>query len=204
MSVSEATVAKEAVLSYSGEPSPFRWSRGEYYQMAELGWFHGMRVELIEGEVMVLSPQNWLHASTTDRAGDVLRRAFGRSYWVRTQLPLSLGAASEPEPDVSVVAGSRDDYGDHPARALLAVEVSDTTLRYDRVRKASLYARAGIADFWIINLVDRQVEVHRNPVADDSQPYGFRYADVTVFSPGDIQSPLALPEARVTVADLLP
>src|SRR5947209_5779545 len=87
-------------------PVPYRWSRQEFYRLGELGFFRGHRVELIEGELMVLSPQNWPHAVAVDRAGEVLRKALGAGVWVRTQLPLTL-LASEPEPDVSVVAGKR-------------------------------------------------------------------------------------------------
>src|SRR5262249_31704863 len=96
------------------------------------------------------------------------------------------------------------DYTDHPTTALLVVEVSDTTLAYDRHRKASLYACVGIADYWIVNLVHNQVELYRSPAADSAQPYGFRYADATIRRPGDTVSPLAKPKARVKVADLLP
>lgn len=188
------------------EPASFLFSREQYHQLGELGWFRGRKVELIAGEIVVQSPQNWLHASTTDRSAEVLRRDLGAGFWVRMQLPLDLGAASpsEPEPDVSVVRGSRGDYTDHPATALLLVEVSDTTLRYDRGPKASLYARAGIGDYWTINLVDRQLEVYRNPVPDQGQDFGFGYAAVAVLGAADFVTPLAAPQVRIAVADLLP
>src|SRR5436190_16008209 len=106
------------------EPRVRTWSKAEYYQMAELGWFRGQRAELIEGEIVAQSPQNWLHSVTTDRVGECLRQAFGASAWVRTQFPLDFGQKSEPGPDVSVVAGRPDDYSAHPtsASALLVVE----------------------------------------------------------------------------------
>src|SRR5262249_3117373 len=132
------------------------------------------------------------------------RAAFGVGFWIRTQAVLNLGPESEPEPDLSVVPGGPRDYPEHPKTALLVVEVSDTTLWLDRTRKRPLYASAGLADYWIVNLVDRQVEVHRNPIADSAAPLGFRYADVTIHGPGDFLSPLAAPSARVAVADLLP
>jgi Uma2 family endonuclease len=188
----------------AAEPTPRRWTRSEFQQMADLGWFAGQRVELIEGEVMVLSPQKFPHYATCDRVAETLRRELGAGCWVRIQAPLDLGPSSEPEPDVSVVAGSRDDYTDHPTTALLIVEVSDTTLANDRGRKASLYARSNIADYWIVNLVDAQLEVRRNPVADSSQPYGFSYADETVLQPSEFVTPLNAPQARIAVADLLP
>jgi Uma2 family endonuclease len=193
-----------AELSQQVEPTPRRWTKAEYHRMGELGWFHGQRVELIEGEVMVLSPQRFLHYSSTDRTAEVLRGAFGPGFWVRVQAPLDLRAASEPEPDVSVVAGSREDYQAHPTTALLLVEVSDTTLANDRRRKGSLYASAGIADYWIVNLVERRLEVYRNPVPDASYPYGHRYAMVSSLTEADSVSPLAAPQVQIAVADLLP
>lgn len=186
------------------DPKPRRWSRDEYYKMADLGWFHDQRVELIDGAIVVLSPQKFLHYSTTDRVGEVLRRAFGAGFWVRVQAPMNFDPYSEPEPDVSVVAGTREDYADHPTTALLLVEISDSSLLYDRHSKASLYARVGIADYWIVNLVDGRLEVHRNPAVDSTQPYGFAYADVTALTRSDELSPLAAPHVRIPVADLLP
>jgi hypothetical protein len=104
-----------------------------------------------------------------------------------------------------VVQGSpRSASPDNPTTALLVAEVSDTTLAYDRHTKGSLYAAAAIADYWIINLVDRQLEVYRNPVSDSSQRYGCRYDNVTILLATDHISPLAAPHARILVADLLP
>src|SRR5205807_2759297 len=112
---------------------------------------------------------------------------------------------TEPEPDVSVVSGSSADYVQaHPTTAVLIVEVSDSTLRYDRGRKASLYARAGIADYWIVNLVDRRIEVYRDPVPDPTQHYGYRYSSQSVIVPPGTVTPLALPQAAIPAADLLP
>jgi Uma2 family endonuclease len=187
----------------SDEPLPRRWTRDEYYRMGELGFFHGQRVELIEGEIMVLSPQNWPHSSTVDRVGKLLDRVLGTGFWTRMQLPVNLGA-SEPEPDVSVVVGRREDYSDHPTTAVLIVEVAENSLDYDRTRKASLYARAGIADYWIVNLVDKQLEVRRDPRPDPSQPYGHGYASLTILVPPTVIHPLAAPQVSLAVADLLP
>ena len=185
------------------EPTPRRWTREEYYRMGDLGFFHGQRVELIEGEIMLLRPQSWPHASTVDRVAEALRRVLGTSFWVRTQFPLNL-STSDPEPDVSVVHGRREDYSDHLTTAVLIVEVSDSTLSYDRNRKASLYARAGIADYWIVNLVDKQLEVRRDPRPDPSQHYGHGYASVTTLVPPAVVNPLAATQVSVAVADLLP
>ena len=159
--------------------------------MAELGWFAGQRVELIEGEIVVLSPQKFAHGQVTDRATELMREVFGAGFWARMQLPLDLGPSSEPEPDVSVVRGSRDSYAAHPQAAELVIEVSDTTLAFDRREKASLYARAGIADYWVVNLVQRVLHVYRDPQADENQPYGFGYGSTQTFQPGEQITPLA-------------
>ncbi len=186
------------------QPRTYRWSQQEFHQMADLGWFDEKRVELIDGEIIEMPVPKPPHVAAILLTNNALRAAFGAGFCVRTQAPLDLDPESEPEPDVSVVPGGPRDYPAHPTTALLVVEVSETTLYLDRNRKAPLYARAGLADYWIVNLVDRQLEVHRNPVADSSAPLGFRYADVTVHGPGDSVAPLGAPSARVAVADLLP
>jgi Uma2 family endonuclease len=86
----------------------------------------------------------------------------------------------------------------------LVIEISDSMLSYDRNRKASLYAAGGIQDYWIVNLVDRQLEVRRIPVQDPGQPFGARFASATVHQPGDRVAPLAAPQSAIAVADLLP
>jgi Uma2 family endonuclease len=189
------------------EPTQRRWTRDEYYRMGELGWFIGQRAELIDGEIMVLSPQGPSHATSTDRVRRILERTLGEGVWVRMQLPVDFGSHSEPEPDVSVVAGSLEDYTSaHPTTALLIVEVSDSTLSYDRHRKARLYARAGIADYWIINLVGGQLEVRRYFVPNASKRYGFDYAEVTILHEADTVVPLCRrrPQVRIPGGDLLP
>jgi Uma2 family endonuclease len=192
-------------LPYRGVgPQSRLWTKAEYYRLGELGFFQGQKAELIEGKIMVLSPQKWPHASTTDRVGKVLEAALGTNVWVRTQLPLNLGLVSDPEPDVSVVPGKREDYTDHPTTALLIAEVSDTTLAYDRGEKASLYASAGIADYWVVNVRDGESEVRRSPIPDPSEVHGYRYADVATLSRGDQVTPLAAPSISIAVADLLP
>ena len=185
-------------------PRPRHWTRDEFYQLAELGFFRDQRAERIEGQIVVQSPQNWPHASATDRTHEHLRVAFGPGFWVRMQLPLALGQNSDPEPDISVVPGRREDYTDHPTAAVLVVEVADSSLSEDRNRKASAYAAAGIPEYWIVNLIDRTLEVYRVPRLDASQPSGWAYTDETVFTSGQAVAPLAVPTITVAVADLLP
>lgn len=119
------------------------------------------------------------------------------SHSLRCQSPLDLGSRTEPEPDVLVVARGPDGFRHrHPTTALLIVEVGEITLRYDRERKGVLYARAGIPDYWIVNLIDRRVEVYR-------QPGDTGYAQRTDLVPPATVSPLALPNATLAVAELL-
>jgi Uma2 family endonuclease len=185
-------------------PRPRSWTKLEYYRLAELGFFQGQRVELLEGKIVVLSPQNAAHWAAVDRVTEVLRRVFGAGYHVRMQGPLDIGQTSEPEPDICVVLGSRADYQqNHPNRAELVVEVSDARLSYDRRRKGSLYARAGIEDYWIVNLVNRQIEVYRMPITDPRRPYGHRYSSRTDLRPPATVAPLALSQAAISVTDLL-
>lgn len=187
------------------EPSPRRWTRDEFYRMAEVGLFRFQRSELIEGEIMVFSPQGPSHSSITDGVADALRNGGWPGVWVRMQLPVDFGVFSEPEPDVSVVAGARKDYKTaHPTTALLVVEVSDTALAYDRGRKASLYAKMGIADYWIVDVNGEQLEVRRDPRPDPGQPLGWGYATEAVLKAGDHVSPLGAPAIRIAVVGLLP
>jgi len=170
----------------------------------KLGFFRGRRVELIEGEIIDMPPMMNPHAVAVSLALDALSAAFGVGYWVRPQLPLHLGPRTEPEPDVSVAPGKARDYQDHPTTALLALEISYTSLRFDRERKGDVYARAGIADYWIVNLVDRQLEVCRDPHLDPGQPPGWKYGTITILKAGDSVAPLAAPNARIAVSDLFP
>lgn len=186
------------------EPRVHRWSRDEFYFMGDLGWFQDQHVELIDGEIFEMPPPGNVHCVTIECGSVVLRNVFGNGYWVRAQMPLSLGLHSDPLPDIAVVKGISRDFTVHPGTALLVVEVSDSSLRFDRTRKASLYARAGIQDYWIVNLVDRQPEVYRQPIPDENAPYGFRYADVKILTPNDRVSSLATPQTSIAVADLLP
>src|SRR5581483_4899655 len=121
------------------------------------------RVELVDGEIVVMSPQGTRHMAVVRLIARALEKAFGEGHDARTQGPLAVGPFSEPEPDVAVVVGSPDDYLDeHPTTAILVVEVSDSSLMLDR-RKAGIYAQAKIREYWIANLVEGVLEVRRKP-----------------------------------------
>ena len=183
-----------------------RWTRQEYERMVEAGVFQpGERMELVDGEVLKMTPQGSVHATAVRLTEDILRVVFSPGHDVRVQMPLALDPSSEPEPDVAVVLGSSRSYRDaHPTSALLVVEVADTTLLYDREQKGSLYARAGVAEYWIVNLLDWCVEVYREPALMPQARYGWGYRAQLHFSRGDHISPLPASQARVAVTDLLP
>jgi Uma2 family endonuclease len=183
-----------------------RWSRGEYEGLVDKGFFRSdERLELLDGVLAVREPQGTLHATALVLVRDALLRGFGRKYLVREQSPVALDDASEPEPDFAVVPGRARDYRSaHPAKPVLVVEVAETSLRIDRQRKSGLYARAGRPEYWILNLVDRVLEVYREPVRSASARYGWKYRSVRLLKSGAVVSPLAAPRARIRVAALLP
>jgi len=183
-----------------------RWTRVEYDRLIDVGIFRtGEHLELLGGQLVVSEPQGTLHATAVGLVEDTLRACFGPGWVVRVQMPIALDDESEPEPDVAVVPGTRWDYeAAHPSRPALLVEVAESSLAADRGTKAALYARAGIADYWILNLVDRVLEVCRDPLTAAAQPSGWRYRDVAVLRPGASIAPLARPDASVEVAAILP
>jgi Uma2 family endonuclease len=175
------------------------WTCAEYERMGDVGLIGPEeRTELIEGVIYRMAPQKSRGAAAMNLVEEALEKAFGAGVYVRVQLPLVLGPSSEPEPDLAVVAGSaRDHVNRHPTSALLVVEVSDTTLAFDRRTKSALYAGAGIQEYWIVNVVRNQLEVHREPGPD-----GYRLR--LILKRDDQISPVARPEVSIPVADLLP
>ena len=177
----------------------YRWTREAYERLGEQGVIApDRRVELIDGTLIDMSPQSSLHATAVRKVDEALRTALGSGYDVRTQLPLALSETDEPEPDVAVVRGRIDDYRDaHPTTAALVVEVADSSLDFDRTTKAAMYARAGIADYWIVNVPDRHVEVYRDPRGDLFGTKRTLGADASLALHAE-------PEATIAVRDCLP
>jgi Uma2 family endonuclease len=182
------------------------WTRKEYDRLIELGVLHeDERIELIGGQMIVAEPKGTPHSTSVALTADVLRVAFGVGWLVRQQDPVALDDDSEPEPDIVVVPGTPRDYlGEHPRRPALVVEVSESSLRFDRSYKGSVYARAAVADYWIVNLLDRVLEIRRRPIAAPSARFGWRYAELKIVRAGGVAAPLAKPDAAIAVADLLP
>ncbi len=183
-----------------------KWTRLEYDRLVEAEILGPEdRIELIGGHMVVKEPQDSPHATGIRLVVRALSRVFGDGWLVGSQLPIALDDESEPEPDVSVVPGDPRDYRDtHPAQPVLVVEVSLSRLRFDRERKGSLYARAGIADYWVVNVPDRRLEVYREPIPDAAGPFGWRYGQAVTLGPVDRVTPLAASGADIAVADLLP
>jgi Uma2 family endonuclease len=183
-----------------------KWTRAEYERLVEAEILGPEdRIELLGGAMICKEPQYSPHATAIRLAERVLTQVFGPGWDVRSQMPVALDDDSEPEPDVAVVPGDPRDYRDaHPTRPVLVVEVALSRLGFDREHKGSLYARAGIADYWIVNSPDRRLEVYRGPVPDGAAPFGWRYGSALALRAEQRVAPLAAPGVSVIVADLLP
>jgi Uma2 family endonuclease len=177
----------------------------EYDHLIQLGVFEeGERIELLDGVLAVREPQGTRHSAGIRRVRETLRHALGEVWLVDSQLPIALDDMSEPEPDVAVVPRHPDDYRDeHPSRPLLIVEVAETSYRIDHNDKASLYARAGVAEYWIADLGRGTLEVHRAPETSSESVLGWRYGSVEKLGKSATVSPLVAPSVVISVADLL-
>ena len=183
-----------------------RWMRVEYERLVDQGIFRGdERLELLDGVLVVRETQGSRHSAAIVALFEVLARAFGPGYHARPQLPLALDETSEPEPDIVVVRGDAWDYVTaHPSAPALVVEIAETSLSVDREHKSSLYARAGVADYWIVNLREAVLEVYRQPAPGASAPFGWGYQSVQRLARGRSIAPLAAPGVEVAIANLLP
>jgi len=191
---------EQAAARLAGERSSVRrWNRDEYYRMARQGILSpDERVELIHGEVISLAPIGPPHRKAMIKLYDILHDAAGHNFYVMPESPIVLADNSEPQPDVAIARGPESAYDErHPEAGdvVLIVEVSDTTLTTDRTSKMRLYAQSGIPEYWIVNLVDRQLEVHR-------EPSSIGYGSVQIYTPDQTITPLfAL--AAIKIADFI-
>lgn len=189
----------EVMVKYEGVPRLF--TRDEYYRLARCGILKpDEHTELIYGRIIKrMSPMGRPHSITILNVTDELERVFGEGCFVQPQMAMRLSTGLEPEPDALVLPGVPEDYPDSPpsTAALLLVEVSEATLRYDRGTKATMYATDGIPEYWIVNLRTRTLEVRR-------QPEGGEYLSLDVYREGEAVSPLAASSASVAVSSLLP
>lgn len=195
------TLATSAILPTEHQTRTRRWTRDEYYRAYTSGLFGPEeRLELIRGEIKEKMPQRPRHATGVRKLERALLRFENDAYHVRSQAPITLLNDSEPEPDLVVARGSLETFEErHPLaeELVLVVEVSDTTLTYDRTDKARLYAEAGIAEYWVLNVAGGYLEVRRDP--DEGE-----YHSLQTIRTGDSIAPLFSPDTPLPVADLLP
>ncbi|HEX5272636.1 MAG TPA: Uma2 family endonuclease [Gemmataceae bacterium] len=177
-------------------PRPLRWTCAEFHRFGDMGVFEGRRAMLIDGVIMEEGPMNPPHAITLGLVEEAIRAAFGAGWRVRIQSPLVLGQDLDPEPDVAVIAGTPRGSSGHPTTADLVIEVADSSFDFDTNQKRLLYARAGIREYWVVDINGRRLLVYRDPQAGD-------YATQQALGPADAVTPLAAPAATVRVADLL-
>jgi Uma2 family endonuclease len=186
-------------------PRSLKWTRDDLDQMGGLPSIRDRKVMLIDGEILEKAPPGSLATISQLLIENWLRMIFPPDqFCVRGQLGMFFGINTDPVPDIAVVQGTPRTYTRHPRTALLVIEVADSSLAYDIGDKASLYAAAGIADYWVIDVNDRRIHVFRNPQPDPAQHYGYGYAQVHVLGPKESISPLASPGNSVAIIDLLP
>lgn len=186
--------------SIQEEPAPYRFSVKEWNRLGEAGFYTDQGgVELLDGEIISMSPEGNRHASAVDNLNDFFGERNGRRYLIRIGSPVEADDLSEPLPDFTLLPRSQKNAMRHPFTrdTLLLVEVSDTTLAFDRSRKLHKYARSGVQEYWIVNLKQDVVEVYRSP--SDGE-----YLDQTVAKIGDTIAPAAFPDTAVAVGEIIP
>jgi Uma2 family endonuclease len=180
--------------------SKYYFSAAEFERMGEAGVFtKDARLELIEGEIIEMSPIGSRHAACVKFLGRFLNRTVGDIALVSTQDPIRLNDFSEPEPDLALLRLRDDFYRDAhptPADVLLIIEVADTTLAYDRQVKVPLYARAGIGETWVVNLTEERIEIYSG-LAEGA------YQTIVNFGRGDEARSHTIAGLAVGVADVL-
>lgn len=177
------------------------WTVEEYHQIAAAGIFHPEeRVELIAGKIIRMIAKGTAHSSAVGRIYKLLENCLGQQVWIRTEQPVVLDDFSEPEPDVALVRIDPLDYADHhptPSEVYLIIEVADSSLKYDRETKGKAYAKSGIADYWVLDVNERQLHVFREPTQEG-------YQSEVIFSQEASVSPLQFSEDAIALQDMLP
>jgi len=181
-----------------------KWTCEKFEAVGESGAFDGLNVILVDGEILTMPIASPAHDRAITQVLIVLMAAFGKGYFPRVQSGLPLWRNTNLVPDFSMVAGSNRDFVGHPTSASLIVEVAVSSLTFDLGEKSNLYAKAGIADYWVIDVEASQLHVHREPVVDSAALHGFRYASTQVLNPADRIAPLAVPDSAILVGDLMP
>jgi len=178
----------------------YRFSTEEYARLGEAGIFsEDDRVELLDGELILMSPIGSRHAAIVKTLNRALSQLCGERFLIGVQDPVILDDASEPEPDLSLLEPREDAYASALPRAehvQLIIEVSDASLDYDRGPKLAAYARNNIPEVWVVNLIANTIEMHRAPA-------GQTYKERTVFQRGDTLNPACAPEVSLAVSSIL-
>ena len=156
----------------------------EYHRLVDLGFFtENDRIELIRGEIIEMAPKRTPHSVCNSTLfGELYRLLYNRAN-IRGQEPIILPSNSEPEPDVVIAKKKADNYlSAHPTPTdiILVIEISDSTLQYDRETKLPLYAEAGINYYWIVNLVENHLEVYTNPFTDSKGKFGYKNKNIVL------------------------
>ena len=178
-----------------------RWTREEYDRMIATGIFHPEeRLELIEGEIIAMTPQGSGHATAVRLVEDALRTLFTSGWDVRVQMPLALDPESEPEPDIAVFTVRTGQRLAKPSASEinLLIEVAESSLVHDTTEKSALYAESGISEYWVVDLNSQTVLVHRGPKVART------WTTVTSHQRGEALRIAALPAIVLTVDEILP
>ena len=190
----------QTVTELTSDLSLKRWTVDDYHRMIAIGLLTpDDRVELLDGQIVKMMPQDPPHASTIDESTDYLKTLFAGKAKVRAQLPITLTPDSEPEPDIAIVKIDPQRYRDrHPAPAdvFLLIEIADSTLKHDRTHKSKIYARAGILEYWVVDINQRQVIVFRTPQVDG-------YQSEQVLAANTQLAAIAFPDVLVNLRNLL-
>ena len=184
--------------------TPYRWTIAAYRKLAVTGLFNDMKTMLLHGELYTMAMPDPPHNLSLGLVADWLASAFGAGYHVRNQMAFDIGTHNDPGPDLAVVVGSRRDYANRQAtEAVLIVEVADSSLFIDTTTKAELYATAGVADYWVLDLEQRQLVVFHDPQPLPKGLGATAYRTRLTLASTERVSPLAAPQASILVSELL-
>ena len=193
-------MAIQSTTTTAVQPTRHRFTVTDFYRMAEVGIFHeDSRVELIDGEIIDMVPIDPRHVRGVNRLNQKLVLGIDERAVVSIQNPIRIGERNEPQPDLTLLRHRADDYATglaNPEDVLLVIEVADSSVEYERQTKGPMYARAGIADYWILDVGRDHVVVHRNPTESG-------YATTRVYRRGESISPLAFPNLALSIDDIL-
>jgi len=185
-------------------PHVKRWTKAEYNEQVDRGTFDGQRLYLFRGELIEMSPMQNPHAMSVMKATKILFATYNPDKFdIRVQMPFEVPGESMPEPDLLVCATEDGTRKPHPSKAILIVEVSDSSLAHDR-EKALEYAAAGVPEYWIVDVNARLIEVYRGPVPDRSAPLGYRYPPPTTVADTESLVMPVIGAVSIKVNQLLP